>query len=415
MLTEDQILDEQVQTLEEALDKLQKYDDETITPNEVNDSDIAGQLSVTVECMKAMVDLHHTISIEGVSADDVKALRNIQSRMAPILTLPGKVALEDYEGLFTPNRSMINQVVSQEATMAEIGKTLKEWFFKAVDFVIQVIDWCRIAWNSETAIKLRLKVIDHNLQRMASQFEVVLKRNKLAGRNLEAEVDAIAKLVLTDPMLPRSKAMRFAFGETSIPDRFPAVDATVAGVHQRLMKDIASLKEHIEKNKVTSIGFDYATDLRIEADFIENFLAPIDDEDYLLDHVGVRFWEKPKKLVSRPIYPPSVHIRQIQDIGELFRSIKRNVNFDHLNGVDDIVQAVENITGSITALERLIKLKQDLFTLYYKASATTANFYLRAFDMCMQKLIENKDDDTKDAVIEKLNKQWADISKSMGL
>ncbi len=415
MLTEDQILDEQVQTLEEALDKLSKHDDETITPNAVKDHDIAGDLAVTVECMKAMVDLYHTISVEGVSAADIKALRNIQARMAPIVTLPTKVALEDYEGMFTPNRTMINQVVSQEATLAEIGNTLKEWFFKAVDFVIKVVDWCRIAWNSETAIKIRLKIIDHNLQSMASSFEDVMKRNDQMGRKLDAEVNEIAKLVLMDPQLPRSKGMVFAFGAKGVSNPIPAMDAIIAHGHQRMLKDIGALKDQIEKNKGTVVGFDYANDLVAEANVLEQFLEAIDDEDYLLDKVGLDFWKHPKRLVGRSIYPPSVHIRQIQSVGELFRSIKRNANFAGLQGVDEIVQAVENITSAIGSLERMVKFKQDLFALYYKASATTANFYLRAHDMAMNVLMENLAEDDKKIIMSKLGAQWAEITKRMGL
>lgn len=418
MLTESEILDEQVQTLECALDKLADHEKHAVEPATVPDVDAGQALTTSVECLRAIVDLYHTISIEGVSAADIQALRNIKAKMDPYRTLPTKVALEAYEGMFTPMRTMINQTVSQEATLEEIGMTLKEWFFKIVDFVVKVVDWCRVAWNSEDAIKLRLKAIDHNLQSMANQCMEVIKRNKTAGRDLNAQLQEIALLVLRDPKLPRTAATVMAFGR-KIPggaEAISAMDKTVAYTVTKLVKDIASLKSHIENNDHnSSIAYDYGQDIQTEADGLERLLFSEDDEDYLVTRLGKKFWEYPNLLVGRPIYPPSTNIKQVQQIAEAFRGIKRNANFDDLKDVDSVVKAVSNITESIQGLERIIKAKQEIFAQYYKASATMANFYLRAHDYALQQIIQYGDADINKVVVDKLQKAWSNITDKMGL
>lgn len=415
MLTESEILDEQVQTLDCALDKLEAHEQEAVTPAQVDDIDAGHAVQVAVECLKATVDLYHTISNEGVSADDIKALRNIRNKIAPYMTLPVKVALEDYEGMFTPSRSMINQVVSQEATLAEIGTTLKEWFFKFVDFLIKVVDWCRLAWNSEEAINLRLKAIDHNLQSMYNAFEDVLKRNKLAGRDLYPELTEISKIVLHDPKLPRTESMLVAFGVKGAETTIVAGDKDVDKTFVALMKDVASLKTHVEQNKPMAMGYDFASDINVVAEALEDLHVADDDVDFFMDRLGVDFWMKPKVLLGRIPYPASHNIRQVQLLSKEFRNIRRNVNFDQLKEVDVLVQTIENITGSVKGLERMITFKQNLFTDYYKASATLANFYIRGHDLLLEQIITHGDEDVNKVVVTKLRKTWEDITKKMGI
>ena len=421
MLTEDQILDEQVQTLDEALDKLEEHSAEPITPNEVGDTDVGQALSVTVECLKATRDLYHTISQEGVSAADVQALRSIRARMAPYMTLNPRIALEDYEGMFTPNRSMINQVVSQEATLAEVGVTLKEWFFKFLDYIIKIVDWCRLVWNSEGLIRMRLGLIDSNIQSMYNAFEDLIKRNAAMGRDLTPELNKIAGLVLSDPKLDRTPGIIMGFGKTSFASNLKNgadvrnVDNNIDYTFNHLMKTISSLKNHIENNKPMAIGYNFSLVINDQADTLDELFVASTEKDFFMDNLGLDFWQHPKRLTIRPTFYPAHNIGQVQRLSKEFRTIKRNTNFDKLSEIDILVQAVENITGSVNGLERVITSKQKLLNDYYKASATYANFYIRGRDMLMDEMKKNSSDDNMKLIWAKLDKVWEEILKKMGM
>lgn len=415
MVNEDIILENQTQTLEEVLDKLNDRSTETIEQIVVGDADVASALDITVECFRALADLRRTISSEGVSNADVQALRNIQQRMQPYIRLPSCVALEAYEGTFTPSRSMINQTVSQEAALAEMGKTLKEWFFIFVDFIIRVVDWCRVVWNSEDLIRGRLKMMDSHLQSLHNEFQQLMKYNSTFGRDAMPEMLALAEVVLSDPKLTRSENMLVAFNVKGLDSVVKMADKDIDANFNRLMKDVVSLKGHIEADKPMAISYDYATEFNATVQALEDMTVAMDDKDYFITAVRTDFWTRPKLLVSRPIFAPSHNIEQVQRLAKEVRSIKRNSNFDALKEVDILVNTIENISNSVKVLERCIKYKQALYADYYKASATYANFYIRARDTLNETILTKSAADFDKSVMDRLDKVWESLLNKMGI
>lgn len=415
MQTESEILDTQVQTLEEALDKLADHENNPVT-NAVGIDTGANQIvQITVECLRATVDLYHTISQEGVSADDVKALRHIRERMAPFIVLNYRPALEAYEGMFTPTRTMINQVVSQEATLAEIGLTLKEWFFKFIDFIIKLVDWCRIAWNSEAAINIRLGVIDNNLQSMFNEFDRLLKRNLTYGRDYTGELNAIWKQVLVDPKLGRSRAMLYAFGLANDENVYKHANSSVDDSYRWILMDVAALKKRLESNVAMELGHDYAGDVIDAVSVVEDLAVASPDVDFLESNLPKEFWRKPKVILNRTPQVPSQNIAQVQVIAKKLRDIRRSGNFPDLKDTDAMVRSVENITETIKGIERMITVKQNLFTDFYKASATLANFYVRGHDLLLTEAMKYDNDDAMKAVNDRAAKVWESICSKMGI
>lgn len=418
MLSESEILDNQTQTLEEALAKLNDRSDEAVEKTVVPDVG-ADALQVAVECIRTLADLHRTISVEGVSKADVQALRAIQTRMAPYARLPSKVALEAYEGMFTPTRSMINQTISQEATLAEIGKTVKEWFFIFVDFIIRVADWCRKVWNSEELIRGRLKMMDMYLQPMCNQLMELIKYDATFGRKPLDDLLNLADTVLDDPKLPRTESMLQAFNVSkgnSLPGAaIKNIDRSTDANFDRLMKEVASLKSHIEQNKPMSIGVSYDLEFGINAQLLQEMTVAMDDPEFFKQKVRRDFWTDPKKLISRPIFAPSHNIEQVQRLAKEIRGIKRNANFDDLSEVDVIVKTIENLSQSVKHLEEIIKFKQALYADYFKASATYANFYIRAHEHIEEGLRAHAGDDLDKKLMDRLSKAWEELLKRMGI
>jgi len=414
MLTDAEILDNQTQTLEEVLDKLQDRSDEPLEKAVAEDVN-TDALHIAVECLRNIADLHRTISVEGVSKADVQALRAIQARMQPFVRLPTKIALEAYEGMFTPNRSMINQTVSQEAALAEFGKTLKEWFFIFVDFIIRVADWGRRVWNSEDAIRGRLKMMDMNLQSMYNQLNELIKYNAQFGRDAEPDLIAISKLVLSDPKLTRSDAMLMAFNVPNKDGFLKVMDRDTDRVFDSMMKDISSFKTHIEQNKPIGKMTEYGKEFSAIAACYEATTVAADDKDFFKDKIPLDFWRNPKQLVTRPIFAPSHNIEQVQQLAKAIRTIKRNSDFDKIDDPELLVNEIENLSEAVKGLERIIKFKQQLYADCYKASATYANFYIRARDHIEETLRANVADDIESKVLERLSKAWEELLKRMGM
>lgn len=414
MLSDAELLDNQTQTLEEVLDKLHDRSDEPLERAVAVDVG-TNAIQVAVECLHTLADLTRTIKREGVSKADVQALRAIQTRMEPYARLPTKVALEAYEGLFTPSRSMINQTVSQEASLAEFGKTLKEWFFIFVDFIIRVTDWCRKVWNSEDAIRARLKALDTQLMSAYNQMMQYASYSERNKRDPLANLEDLARTVLSDPKLTQSRSMIIAFNVNKNTHGLKNVDSMVDRYVANSLKDISSLKTHIEQNKPGSVSGWPGVEINSLADQLEQLTVAQDEKDYLIKAVTLDFWRNPRGLVTREIFAPSHNIEQVQKIAKEIRSIKRNANFDDLKEIDIVVQAIDDLTKTVSGLERIIKFKQQLYADYYKASATYANFYIRARDTIAEEVRLNVVDDKVKVVLDKLDKTWAELLDSMGI
>lgn len=414
MLSDTELLDNQTQTLEEILEKLHDRSDEVIEKTIIPDVGVDA-LHVAVECLNSLTDLYRTIQTEGVSKADVSALRAIQSRMQPYARLPTKVALEAYEGMFTPNRSMINQTVSMEVTLAEIGKTIKEWFFIFVDFIIKVADWCRKVWNSEDAIRGRLKVLDTQMLFMYNQMMELAKYSESFGHRPLDDMDKLAETVLKDPKLTRSKSMLVAFNIGNGAQGIKNIDKLLDRYFIISMKDVGALKTHIEQNRPSSVSRWPSVEINAMAKMLEDLTVAQNEEDFLLKNIGADFWKNPRGLVSRTIFAPSHNIEQVQNLAKEIRGVKRNSNFDSLKEVDTLVQAISDLTKTVQGLERVIKFKQQLYADYYKASATYANFYIRARDTIEEELRTNRVDDINKKIMERLNKIWEDLLDRMGI
>lgn len=411
----DQILDDQTQTLEEALAKLEDRTTEVVEPTHIPEFSTPEVLDVAVECLKATVDLYHTISKEGVSLADVQALRAIQDKMRPYARLPIKPALEAYEGMFTPGRSMINQTISQEASLAEAGKTLKEWFFIFVDFIIRVSDWCRRVWNSEDMIRGRLKMMDTYLMSLWNQLKELKLYNETLGRKSDAELAAIAEKTLKDPKLVKSRTTLVAFAVSNNAKAIEQTSKMVDRNFDRLMKDILSMRSHIEANKPMALGGWWGMEINDLAILLEALtVADVDEKDFI-NTIGTDFWERPRQLVSRPILAASHNIEQVQRMAKEIRGIKRNGNWDDLKEIDIVVQSVENLSEGTKGLERIIKFKQGLYVDYYKASATYANFYIAARDFLADEIKTKSAADFDNLVMDRLNKAWETTLDKMGI
>lgn len=415
MLTENEILANQTQTLEEALDRLEDHTKPIDDLVDLIDTGSVDNSVVAVECLKSLVDLYHTVSIEGVSKADIDALWSIQQRLVPFAALGVKPALEGYSGMFTPNRSMINQNISQEAVLAEIGKTLKEWFYAFIDFIIKMANWCRKVLNSETAINAKLTLINMNIQDLHSQLNNVIKISAKYGRDVLPEVNKVSELVLKDPKLARNELTLIAFNVKGKADELITMDKYTDVLFSYLMKDLHSLKKHVENNDPNVHASLTGYDLEGHLQLYEALTVTNADEDLILDEVGVEFWRKPKTLIERKVFAPKRNIEQVEKVAKAIREIKRNSNFSDLKNVDALVANVEDIMRCIKVLEKIIIVKQTLLTDYYKASATTINLYVRAYDTIVEDLNTNAAEEIKDQALEAISKAWNKTLDKLGI
>lgn len=422
MLSDEEILDDKTQSLDTALQELEaQRDDVDAGPVNATVRDVLKdqQLTIAVECIEQLTDLYHTISQEGVSAYDVQALRAIQSRMTEISVLGGntRVALENYEGLFTPTRSPLNQTVSQEAILVEFGRIIKEWFLKLVDFCMDVVKWVKNVKDSEIVINLRTRNMNDELTNAKLHLSNMRNLNINSDRKLKLAYDEIQDAVLADPKLPKCRLTLMGFGPGPLNtefDRYLKSVLTYGKIFATVTEDLLTILEggNFANANATFIG-SIVEDAVKE---IEDFAVESSDNDYFSKELPNLDMYNPKYVIQRKVYYIEPFNNLLKGAVSDLRRIKR---FDKVNlqqaEVDRIAAAVKDLTLGIKALERVIQTISKLNNCYFKVTASYLNYYIRCFEYTREDFTANVLSDLQRAAFDKIAKAWDSMIDKLGI
>lgn len=417
MSVELDILDEKTKSLDEVIEFVEAVDESGgPTAAVARDEELSSQLFIAVECMKVLGDLHSTISSEGVSTYDVQVLRGVQAKMSGI-SIGGAftVALERFDNMFTTSRSDLNLKVSVEAVKFEFGRILKEWFYKLIDFVVDVVRWVKGVMNSETVIRHRTEDLNNNIMKAKQHLINMRNLNSINERKFKPAYDAIQEVVLADPKLPKCRLTLMGFGDQATTAEFDK--------HLRLLLSFSKNFSSTTSNLINVLeGGDFA---QANATFVGRviedatkeileFAVESTDEDYFKASMPGLDMYQPKYVVSRKAY----YIEPFNNILKLaVNDLRRIKRFDKLTEEADIErvrEAVVDLTTGIKSIEKVIETIVKLNQCYFKVSASYINYYSRCFTYTREDFTKNIIDDLGAAALNKIDKGWDSFLDSIG-
>lgn len=424
MLTDSEILDEKTQSLDDALQQLNaNREDGEIGPvsNTVRDVMVDQQLMIAVECMNTLADLHTTISTEGVSSYDVQVLRSVQTKMESIQLLPtGKISLERYDGMFTPQRSGVNQTVSTEATIEGFWKVVKEWFFKLLDYILGLVKFFKELQSNAVVIRMRAQRI--NDQILGAKQQLTHLRNLAIGdrdRGYTSAYDAIQKEVLSDPKLTKCKLTLMGFGNAQLERDFDKQLKQVMAF-SRIFSVVTS-----DLHKILDGGFyDRANHTfvgRVVEDSVKNieeFGVESTDENYFFEAAELKDLDmyQPKYMLSRKLYYIEEWSKLLDRIVGDLRAVKRfNIDEDQPDTIERVRGAILDLTAGVKALERVVGTIVKLHSSYFKVSASYINYYSRCYEYTRDDMLSNLTDDIGRAAVAKIDKAWDKLMDNLGI
>lgn len=420
MLSDSEILEDKTQSLDEALQLLEdNAADKPAGPvnNVVRDTMSDQQLTIAVECMGILADLHATISQEGVSAYDVQVLRSVQTKMSAITdNAPVKFSLERYEGMFTPTRSGLNQTVSVEAVKFEFGRLLKEWFFKLLDFILDVVKWLKNVQNSEFVVRSRTETLNDNLTKAKQHLINMRNLNSINERKFKPAYDEIQSVVLADPKLPKCKLTLMAFGPSPLNVEFDKNLRQVLSFSKTFTTVVSDLLAVLEGGKYDQANTTFTGRLVEDAvKIIEEFGVESQDVDYFKNEIKDLDMYQPKYVLQRKMYYIEPFNNLLKQAVNDLRRIKR---FDKLTDEADIERvrgAIVDLTAGVKAIERVVAVIAKLQNCYFKVSASYLNYYSRCFEYTRQDFSEHILDDLGRAALAKADKVWDNFMDSLGV
>lgn len=423
MLSDSEILDNKTQSLDEALQKLEaNRDNDDVGPVSSTVQDVLDDesLEIAIECVQTLADLYSTVSIEGVSSFDVQTLRAVQAKMEPIRESMGitKVALERYEGMFTPTRSELNQQVSLEAIQIEFGKVIREWFYKLVDFIANMVNWVIRYKDSTNAIKRRYDNINSKVEKMRTHLRNLQKVNAWGDRDLSPEFNAISDTILRDPKLNHNKITLMGFGKSPLNDKFDQTLKTLTGWTRAFRSVTDDLADLLDSGKATQVTSAFTGRLLEDSVMVlQEYTVEDPNPDYFFDAPEMKglSFINPKYMLARPIYYMDNWYNLLDDTVKNIKKLKRFNDVTDEATADRIAASIADINTGINAIKTIINTIGALNTAYFKVSACFVNYYTQCYDVVLKDYESHRWDDMQRKGIEKLNKEWDSLLDSMGI
>lgn len=419
MQTDSDILEEKTQNLDEVLTELEAVEAEEPTKlvnTTVRDVMAEQQLIIAVECLGTLKDLYSTITQEGVSVYDVQTLRSVQERMNGItsLTKPG-TALEKYEGFFTKTRSSVNQTVSIEAINIEFGRILKEWFYKLLDFIIDVVKWVKNLSVNESVIRSRTERLNEQSLTAKRHLQSMRNLNVLSDRKLDGAYKLIQDAVMADPALPKNKLTIMGFGPGTYTRKFEQYikDMLVYSKHFTAgTNTLLDILENGDQSTITNTHIGHLIEDTVKR--IEEYGVCSSDEDYFSNELPNLDMSNTRDLFQRKTFyiePLNIMLKKaINDV----RRIKR---FDKVTDEATLItlQAIcKDLTDGVKAIERVVAVIVQLNNCYFKVSASYINYYSRCFEHTREDFTKHIVNDLTRTAYDKIVKAWDKFLDDIG-
>lgn len=422
MLSDSEILDNKTQSLDEALQKLEanrEQNEAGPVSSTVHDVLNDENLEIAVECVQTLADLYATVSQEGISSYDVQTLRAVQSKMNAISEVGApKVALERYEGMFTPERSGLNQKVSIEAIQVEFMRIVKEWFYKLVDFVVGVVNAVIRLKDHNFMVDRRNEQIKGAVVQYRAQLRELMKLNAWGDRDLRPEFKAIQETLLRDPKLPHNKLTLMGFGTSQLDKDFQRELKTINSFSVNFKKVVDGLAVTVEKgddSNVTTTFFGRILEDAVKT--LEEFTVEDPDPDYFFKAPMLKGLDlmQPKYFLERTPYYMATWYTLLDDSVKSLKRIKRFNAITDEAAVDRVAASIADINIGIKAIHTVAKTISELNVCQFKVGATFINYYINCHEVVMEDFKNHRFDDLQRVAIDKAAKAWDKITSDLGL
>lgn len=292
--------------------------------------------------MEWLTDLRTTVERRGVSAYDMRALREIRGSLEGVgVEFAPTPSLEHYPlGSYTDERSSVNMEPALESISRTIITTIKTWIRKLVDYIKRIYQWAKRHFKRESSFERafsvypeiiataregrdRLNRIRSNRPSQALIKDIErLRQDFLSGDTLKRSPLQLAALNVPDQT---NKALRLEQDTLAYTRK---VEAQVDQVEAALTRDPRSVRTVDDSPSLVGAMI---------LDEIKVLQAEMPQRDYLRRHVKPEYFELPLKSVSWKISPydylNDMHEELVKQLGQI-RQIGDDVeNVDQLSRI----------------------------------------------------------------------------------
>ncbi|QBJ02624.1 virion structural protein [Pseudomonas phage Psa21] len=346
-------------------------------------STLQSELEIAVEAINDLLDLQSTIKAHGVSSHDMAGLVSIQKRLIDNnLSLPS-AGLEDFQGYFTPERSLLNQQVSLE----NIGKSallvIKAWISKLIELVMAGYRWVKGLKQKHVVLDSQLVKARDILIEVRKIYVKMKALNGPLGSEAVKTTNELSETALVTSSLDRNMVTLYGFSHEgairSVKTLYESALRTSSCVADRVTA-LASVIDN--KDTPSDDGLSALSDLATLTQSIDELLIVSDDDEWLLKELGNDFWDAVDKFRKVQVIDFDKLVKYYGTTADALTRI-RSVKIDDPQQAERAQVIIDSITQAVANLNRLVDFFNAAARSQVSAAKTYREYYASAIEILM--------------------------------
>lgn len=378
-----------------------------------------GEAAVSLEWL---VSLQRTISKEGVSSFDIRAVGDICTKLQGIgLDVKMAPSLEAYgPASFTQSRSMLNERISQEGIGQTIIQTIKAWIQSLIEFIIKTIRWVQNLKHADDRIAAKVDRAIGVIREVQKNTEAVRKWNP---RPLEhsLELKEITKELLSSGEVKRTEATLAAFGTVLGSRKVLTIHKDAKAGATMIAGEINLLHQYISTGvKPDTMGIStIANTMRTLTDAVKQARGMMEENpstDYLHTNVQYEQFEQIFLQKQRESYKYEFLMDTYRTTADALRKLKdMKVSSDNPAVLEDININIQTMTLGLNNLSELVTFFSELNKTQARVLKLYIRYHHKKYTLTLNDTLANAPGNHVKVAVEKLGKSTRDLFASLGL
>jgi hypothetical protein len=341
------------------------------------------ELLVAVEGINDLLDLHATIKAKGVSSHDMSGLKAIQKRMLDNNIALPQTGLEEFEGFYTPERSLLNQRPSLENIGKVIIETVKAWIRKLIEIVMQGYRWVKGLKQKHVVLDAQLVKARDVLIEVRKIYIKMKTLNGVMGAEAAKTLNELSESALIASKLDRNRVTLYGFSQETATKSVKALYTEALSTAEATAGRVNVLAMLLDSKEIPSDdASDAARDLAAVAQTVDELTVFSDDDEFLLKELGADFWDKVEGFRKVQVIDFDQLVKHYGSAADALGRI-RSIKLEDEHQAERAQVVIDSITKAVDHLNKIVGFFNRAAQAQIAAAKTYREYYSSAIEILM--------------------------------
>jgi hypothetical protein len=358
--------------------------------------DAGDELREAGVALEWMGDLLTTISTEGASRDDIRAVYAICDKLNSIgMNVKVSAGLEAYgPNHFTPQRSLLNQSLGLEGLGATIVATVKSWFQKLIDYLARAYRFVRDLQHRDSTVSSKIESAIKAVEETQSATDDIIRLVKEDATLHDAELMEFVKRIQLSPQIKRTPLTAAGFGDSDYLLPILRFRSDLVDLTAKFQADLDQVTRYVDGVGDTVV-MDMTQPDRLETMTVlaGQWMAENPDPKFLFDYITFATLMRPFNRRQREAVTYQFLVETYSDSAKQLKSIK---GIKLPEGDDSDPEALAELSRCVSVLSKMydnLGKMANFFSTYNRAQlaviAAYCHFHKKRRSLWVATLLES--------------------------